>query len=124
VAIAPVTDWSGYDTAYTERYLGAPEAEPEAYRRSSVVASAAGLRGRLLLIHGAIDENVHLRHSTRLVAALQASGIDVELVVLPEDRHRVRTPSGLLTRDRRTTRHLLGGLGLPLPDEARAQEQP
>jgi dipeptidyl-peptidase-4 len=124
VAIAPVTDWSGYDTAYTERYLGTPEGEPEAYRRSSVVASAAGLRGRLLLIHGAIDENVHLRHSTRLVAALQASGIDVELVVLPEDRHRVRTPSGLLTRDRRTTRHLLGGLGLPLPDEARAQEQP
>ncbi len=71
----------------------------------------------MLVIHGAIDENVHLRHSIRLAAALQARGQDLDLVVLPDDRHRVRTPHGLLTRDRRTVQHLLEGLGVDLPAE-------
>ena len=61
--------------------------------------------------------NLHLRHSIRLVAALQALDRDIELVILPEDRHRVRTAAGLRTRDRRTVAHLLAELGVPLPDE-------
>jgi dipeptidyl-peptidase 4 len=117
VAVSPVTAWDGYDTAYTERYLGTPDANPDGYRESSPIIRARALRGRLLLIHGAVDENVHLRHSVRLVAALQAADRDAELVVLPDDRHRVRSPHGLLTRDRRTVGHLLGGLGLPFPAE-------
>jgi dipeptidyl-peptidase-4 len=117
VAVSPVTAQEGYDTAYTERYLGTPASNPEGYRASSPLACAADLEGRLLLIHGAIDENVHLRHSVRLVAALQVLGHDVELVVLPHDRHRARTRDGLRTRDRRTVSHLLEGLGLPLPAE-------
>jgi dipeptidyl-peptidase-4 len=120
VAVAPVTDWRGYDTAYAERYLGMPDAELEAYRRSSPLDAAAGLRGGLLLIHGALDENVHLRHSVRLVGRLQAAGIDVELVILPHDRHRARSAMGLQARDRRTVRHLLTGLGLALPEELAA----
>ncbi|HEX6129407.1 MAG TPA: DPP IV N-terminal domain-containing protein, partial [Candidatus Limnocylindria bacterium] len=115
VAVAPVTDWRGYDTAYTERYLGLPESDAEAYEASSALGVAERITGSLLLIHGAIDENVHLRHSTRLVAKLQAAGRDVELVLLPADRHRTRSASGLATRDRRTARHLLAGLGVPLP---------
>ncbi len=71
----------------------------------------------MLVIHGAIDENVHLRHSIRLAAAVQARGRDLDLVVLPDDRHRVRSPNGLLTRDRRTVQHLLQGLGVDLPAE-------
>jgi dipeptidyl-peptidase-4 len=117
VAIAPVTDWKGYDTAYTERYLGLPADEPEAYRSSSALEDADRIKGDLLVIHGAIDENVHLRHSMRLLDALQAAGRDAELVVLPRDRHRTRSASGLATRDRRTVRHLLEGLGVALPDE-------
>jgi dipeptidyl-peptidase-4 len=116
-AVSPVTAQEGYDTAYTERYLGTPASNSEGYRASSPLTCAAYLDGQLLLIHGAIDENVHLRHSVRLVAALQAVGRDVELVVLPNDRHRARTRDGLRTRDRRTVRHLLEGLGLPLPAE-------
>ena len=92
VAIAPVTDQRGYDTAYIERYLGHPTDEPEAYARSSVLPHADDLNGSVLVIHGAIDENVHLRHSIRLAAAVQARGRDLELVVLPDDRHRVRSP--------------------------------
>ena len=117
VAIAPVTDQRGYDTAYIERYLGHPTAEPEAYARSSVLPHADDLNGSVLVIHGAIDENVHLRHSIRLAAAIQARGRDLELVVLPDDRHRVRSPNGLLTRDRRTVQHLLQGLDVDLPAE-------
>jgi dipeptidyl-peptidase-4 len=117
VAVSPVTAQDGYDTAYAERYLGTPDSNPEGYRASSPLTCAADLGDGLLLIHGAIDENVHLRHSVRLMAALQAAGRDVELVILPHDRHRARTPDGLRTRDRRTVRHLLEGLGLPLPTE-------
>ncbi len=117
VAVAPVTAWDGYDTAYTERYLGLPDADPDAYAASSVLGRTERLQGRLLLIHGAVDENVHLRHSVRLVAELQDAGRDVELVILPADRHKTRTASGLTTRDRRMVRHLLEGLGVPLPDE-------
>ena len=76
---------------------------------------ADGLNGSVLVIHGAIDENVHLRHSIRLAAAVQANGRDLDLVVLPDDRHRVRSPQGLRTRDRRTVQHLLRGLGVDLP---------
>jgi dipeptidyl-peptidase 4 len=117
VAVAPVTSWDGYDTAYTERYLGTPEGNPEAYRTSSALEVAHRITGRLLVIHGAIDENVHLRHSLRLVAVMQDLGRDVELVILPADRHKTRTAGGLSTRDRRTVRHLLEGLEVPLPAE-------
>jgi dipeptidyl-peptidase-4 len=124
VAVSPVTAWDGYDTAYTERYLGTPEIHAPAYASSSALAGAADLRGSLLLIHGAIDENVHLRHSVRLMAALEAAGRDVELVLLPEDRHKVRTPDGRRTLARRTVAHLLSGLGLPLPTELTAAQVP
>jgi dipeptidyl-peptidase-4 len=117
VAVSPVTDQASYDTAYTERYLGRPQDEPAAYARSSVLPHAGELGGAVLLIHGAVDENVHLRHSVRLVAALQALGRDIELVILPEDRHRARSEDGLRTRDRRTVLHLLTQLGVSLPEE-------
>ena len=54
-AVAPVTDWALYDTHYTERYMGLPADEPEAYARTSVLEAAADLRGRLLVIHGTHD---------------------------------------------------------------------
>jgi dipeptidyl-peptidase-4 len=117
VAVSPVTSWDGYDTAYTERFLGTPASNPEQYDASSVLSIATALRGKLLLIHGAIDENVHLRHSIRLVAALQGADREVELVIVPDDRHHPRTPTGLRTRDRRMVSFLLRGLGLPLSPE-------
>ena len=116
VAIAPVAEWSGYDTAYTERYLGTPEANPTAYRWSSALEQAAAVRGDLLLIHGTADENVHLRHSQQLLEGLREAGHVVELVELPEQRHRTRG-SAIRVRDERTVMHLLRGLGLPLPEE-------
>jgi dipeptidyl-peptidase-4 len=116
VAIAPVTEWTGYDTAYTERYLGRPAAEPEAYERSSVMGMAGAVHGDLLLIHGTSDENVHLRHSMRLVEAFRSTGRELALIELSEQRHTTRGPS-VGVRDGHAVAHLLGGLGLPPPDE-------
>jgi dipeptidyl-peptidase-4 len=91
VAGAPVTHWDGYDTHYTERYLGTPEANPSGYERSSVMAHVDGLRGRhLMLVHGLIDENVHFRHSARLINALIQARIPYELFLLPGERHSPR----------------------------------
>jgi dipeptidyl-peptidase 4 len=80
VAGAPVTDWSLYDTHYTERYLGTPESAPEAYRTSSLLADAAtpampGVPDRpLLIIHGLADDNVVAAHTLRLSRALLEAG--------------------------------------------------
>jgi dipeptidyl-peptidase-4 len=74
VAGAPVTDWRLYDTHYTERYLGHPAADPDAYRRSSLLADAAKLERPLLLIHGLADDNVVAAHSLRLSGLLLAAG--------------------------------------------------
>ena len=91
VAGAPVTHWDGYDTHYTERYLGTPQANPEGYARSSVMAHVEGLRDRhLMVVHGLIDENVHFRHTARLINALIQARIPYELFLLPGERHSPR----------------------------------
>ena len=74
VAGAPVTDWTLYDTHYTERYLGDPTADPEVYRRSSLLDDAARLRRPLMLIHGLADDNVAFAHTLALSGALLAAG--------------------------------------------------
>ncbi len=74
VAGAPVTDWRLYDTFYTERYLGHPEAQPEVYERNSLLASAAGLQRPLLIVHGMVDDNVVVAHALRLSSALLQAG--------------------------------------------------
>jgi dipeptidyl-peptidase 4 len=74
VAGAPVTDWTLYDTAYTERYLGLPQEHPEAYEAGSLVAMASALSRPLMIIHGLADDNVVAAHSLRLSSALLAAG--------------------------------------------------
>lgn len=74
VAGAPVTDWSLYDTHYTERYLGKPQDEPESYAHNSLIESAAELSRALLIVHGLADDNVFVAHSLRLSSALLAKG--------------------------------------------------
>jgi dipeptidyl-peptidase-4 len=90
VAGAPVTDWHNYDAFYTERYMNTPQENPEGYKRTSVVAAASQLHGRLLLIHGIRDDNVHLQNTLQLVNALQRADKDFEVMVYPNDRHGIR----------------------------------
>jgi len=93
VAGAPVTDWRLYDTAYTERYMETPEQNPEGYLAADLSKKAAGLEGKLLLVHAQMDENVHYEHTARLVDALVAADKRFDLLVLPSERHGYRTPS-------------------------------
>jgi dipeptidyl-peptidase-4 len=105
VAIAPVTDWTGYDTAYTERYLGPPGEHAAGYRSASAQAAAGRLRGALRLVHGELDENVHPWHSARLVAALRAAGGEASLSTIPGERHGFRSLRALLRRERVVVSH-------------------
>ena len=91
VAGAPVTHWDGYDTHYTERYMGTPESNPDGYDRSGVMAHVESLRGSLLIVHGLIDENVHFRHTARLINALIKARKPYELLMFPDERHMPRS---------------------------------
>jgi dipeptidyl-peptidase-4 len=90
VAGAPVTTWDGYDTHYTERYMGTPLNNPEGYRQSSVMEHVNTLTGRLMLVHGLVDENVHFRHTARLINALIGARKTYDLLLFPDERHMPR----------------------------------
>ena len=89
---APVTDWRNYDTVYTERYMKTPQNNPEGYRLTAPRFAAAGLQGRLLLIHGGIDDNVHRQNSEQFAYALQQAGKPFEMMIYPRQRHGVTDP--------------------------------
>lgn len=111
VAGAPVTDWRRYDTHYTERYLGHPDVDPEAYDRSSLLADAARLRRPLLLLHGFADDNVVAAHSVALSNALLSAGRPHCLLPLSATTHVTRDPvqrSALLEIQLRFIRDALG----------------
>jgi len=74
VAGAPVTDWRLYDTAYTERYLGTPQEEPQAYELTSLLRRAPQLQRPLLIVHGLADDNVLAAHTLQFSSALLAAG--------------------------------------------------
>ncbi len=97
IAGAPVTDWRLYDTHYTERYLGLPDENPEAYARSSLIDDAAKLERPLLLIHGLADDNVVAAHTLRLSSALLASGRSHSVLPLSGVTHM--TPQDVLTEN-------------------------
>ncbi|QDV34248.1 DPP IV N-terminal domain-containing protein [Tautonia plasticadhaerens] len=89
IAGAPVTDWRNYDSIYTERYMLTPQENPEGYASTSVVGAAGDLHGRLLIVHGAKDDNVSLRNTYQLIHNLQQAGKPFELMVYPESRHGI-----------------------------------
>ncbi|MFZ1397751.1 MAG: DPP IV N-terminal domain-containing protein [Candidatus Promineifilaceae bacterium] len=96
VAGAPVTHWDGYDTGYTERYMGLPQQNRDGYEISSVMHHLDKMTGKLLLVHGLIDENVHFRHTARLINALIAARKRYDLLLFPDERHMPRKADGRL----------------------------
>lgn len=92
VAGAPVTDWHDYDTHYTERYIGLPDAHPGAYEESSALASAKDLARPLLVIHGTDDDNVYFMHGIKLCDALYRAGRPFEFLPLTGFTHMVADP--------------------------------
>ncbi|MFN2416955.1 MAG: S9 family peptidase [Pyrinomonadaceae bacterium] len=99
IAGGTVSDWANYDSIYTERYMLTPQNNPEGYKAGSPLAGAANLSGKLLLIHGAIDDNVHMANTIQLAYELQKAGHQFELMLYPKSRHGVTDP--LLVRHMR-----------------------
>jgi len=92
VAVAPVTDWRNYDSIYTERYLGLPAENADAYRDFSVVNSVAHLKGRLLIAHGTGDDNVHIENTVQFVQKLIEAGDPYDLQIYPRKTHSITGP--------------------------------
>ena len=89
IAGGSVTDWRDYDTIYTERYMRTPQNNPEGYRRSAPRFAAADLSGALLLVHGTLDENVHMQNTLQFAYALQQAGKRFDMMLYPRSRHRL-----------------------------------
>ena len=89
IASGPVTDWALYDSIYTERYMLTPKENPDGYAATSCVKAARNLHGKLLIIHGMLDDNVHMQNSVQFADALQAAGKDFEMMFYPRSRHGI-----------------------------------
>ncbi|MBL8861762.1 MAG: S9 family peptidase [Planctomycetes bacterium] len=87
IAGGSVTDWRNYDSIYTERFMRTPQNNVAGYERTSVVAAAKDVTGRLVLVHGAIDDNVHPANTMQLALALQKAGKQFDLMLYPGVRH-------------------------------------
>ena len=114
VSGAPVTHWDGYDTHYTERYMGTPTSNPDGYQEGAVMTHVNNMRdsGKLMLVHGLIDENVHFRHTARFINALIQARKEYDLLLFPEERHSPRRLQDRVYMEERISRyferHILG----------------
>lgn len=89
IAVAPPTDWNNYDSVYTERYMGKPQDNAEGYRVSSTLNYVDNLKGRLLVIHGTADDNVHISNTMQLIYALENSRKPFDLMIYPQKKHHM-----------------------------------
>lgn len=93
IAGGSVTDWHLYDSIYTERYMLTPQNNRDGYERTSVVKAAKNLSGTLMLIHGQMDDNVHMQNTTQLVLELQRAGKQFDVMYYPTQRHGITNPA-------------------------------
>jgi dipeptidyl-peptidase-4 len=94
VAVAPVPDQKLYDTIYQERYMGVPEDNADGYRAGSAINFAAGLRGKLLIVHGSGDDNVHFQGTEKLVNRLIELGKTFDFMDYPNRTHSISEGAG------------------------------
>lgn len=90
VAGSPGVDWRNYDTIYTERYMGLPQYNPEGYEKSNRLNYVKNLKGKLLIQHGAVDDNAHPTHTMQLVDALLKAGKQLDWFLYPGQAHGIR----------------------------------
>ena len=92
IAGGSVVDWRAYDSIYTERYMSTPDDNPDGYERTSVLESAGDLHGDLLIVHGTMDDNVHMQNTLQMAWKLQKAGKPFEMMLYPKSRHGVTDP--------------------------------
>jgi dipeptidyl-peptidase-4 len=99
IAVAPVTNWRYYDNIYTERFMRTPQENPEGYDDNSPINHVDKIKGKLLLIHGTADDNVHFQNAIDLTTALVDANVQFEMQFYPNSNHGIYT-------GRNTTQHL------------------
>lgn len=92
IAGAPVTNWRNYDSIYTERYMGLPQDDEQAYKVTSPVTSAGNLQAKLLILHNLEDDNVHFLNTVQMANALERANKQFFMVVYPQKTHAVTGP--------------------------------
>lgn len=92
-SVAPVTAWRNYDSIYTERYMGLPSEDADAYRDDSVVNSAKNLHGHLIIFHGTGDDNVHFANTVQYIQRLIDAGIPYDYNIFPRKTHSIAGPA-------------------------------
>ncbi len=96
VSGAPVTDWRNYDTIYTERYMQTPQENSEGYANGDCCKYAENLKGKLLIVHGLVDDNVHPVNTWRLSEALHNANKRFDMMVYPNFDHGIGSTYGQL----------------------------
>jgi len=89
VSVAPVTDYRLYDTAYTERSMGLPQENKAGYDSTNVMTWMNRMKGRIMLMHGTGDDNVHSQNTTQFVQSALSAGKDVEWFQYPNRNHGI-----------------------------------
>lgn len=89
ISVAPVTNWRFYDTIYTERYMRTPRENPEGYDNNSPINHVPDIKGKLMLVHGSADDNVHYQNTLEMTAALIDAGVQFELMIYPDSNHGI-----------------------------------
>ena len=106
IAIAPVTDWRLYDSAYTERYMRRPQVNDKGYENASLMNHVQDLNGNVLIIHGSADDNVHFQHTMQYINALVQANKQFEMQVYPDDNHFLRKGNNAIHMHERILRFL------------------
>ena len=87
ISVAPVTSWRYYDSVYTERVNGLPQDNAEGYDEPSPIGYAANLKGKLLLMHGTADDNVHVQNAYAMVHEFVKAGKQIDMMIYTDDNH-------------------------------------
>jgi dipeptidyl-peptidase-4 len=114
---APVTSWELYDSHYTERYMDTPQENPEGYKNGSILTYVDQYKGLLRIMHGDMDDNVHMQNTIQLIDKLQNANKHFELMIYPGGRHGwagIKTPHDRMERIRFYYQNLLNK---PVPEE-------
>ncbi len=90
ISVAPVTSWRFYDSVYTERYMRTPQENPEGYDENSPLSHAGDIKGRLLIVHGSADDNVHAQNTYEMTEKLVQAGVQFDMAIYTNRNHKIK----------------------------------
>ncbi len=90
IAVAPVTSWRFYDSIYTERYMRTPQVNPDGYDDNSPLSHAEDIKGRLLIVHGSADDNVHAQNTFEMTEKMVQAGVQFDMAIYTNRNHGIR----------------------------------